>query len=62
MTGTHGLRRLSTQEFYSETYHAAVAAGMSPRAAAAVAKGDAVQRLGHSRHRTDVARCYFNAA
>jgi hypothetical protein len=62
VTGTHGLRRLSTQEFYSETYHAAIAAGMSPSAAAAAAKGDAVERLGHSRHRTDVARCYFNAA
>lgn len=62
VTGTHGLRRLSTQEFYSETYHAAITAGMSPSAAHAAAKGDAVQRLGHSRHRTDVARCYFRAA
>jgi hypothetical protein len=59
VTGTHGLRRLSTQEFYRRSYRAAVGSGMATGDAAAAAKGDAVQRLGHSRHRTDVARCYF---
>lgn len=59
VTGTHGLRRLSAQQFYGRSYRAAVGSGLSPSVAASVATGDAVVRLGHSRHRADVARCYL---
>lgn len=62
VTGTHGLRRLSTQEFYRRRYRQAVGSGMSPSQAASVARGDAVERLGHSRHRADVAGCYLGRA
>lgn len=59
VTGTHGLRRLSAQEFYRHAYRTSVGSGMSPSQAASVATGDAVERLGHSRHRADVAGCYL---
>lgn len=53
MTGTHGLRRLSVQDFYARQYRAAVGDGLSPPAAAERAAGDAIERLGHSRNRAD---------
>ncbi len=59
VTGTHGLRRLSTQEFYRRRYREAIGSGMSSSQAASMATGDAVERLGHTRHRSDVARWYL---
>jgi len=53
VTGTHGARRLSAQELYAKEYHQAVSDGMSPSRAAEKAAGDAIQALGHSRHRRD---------
>lgn len=60
VTGTHGLRRLSAQNHYKKSYRTAVGSGMTPKAAAIVATGDAVERLGHSRYRKDIARCYIS--
>ncbi len=59
VTGTHGLRRLSAQEFYLGRYRAAVGDGLSPAAAADRAAGDAIERLGHSRNRADHRRAYL---
>jgi len=58
-TGTHGLRRLAAQECYRQSYRAAVGSGVSTQEAAARATGDAIQRLGHGRHRRDIAGCYL---
>lgn len=59
VTGTHGLRRLSVQDFYRHQYHAAMADGVSPREAADRAAGDAIEKLGHSRDRSDHRRIYL---
>lgn len=61
-TGTHGLRRLSTQEFYREKYAQLLANGSSPEEARQEARQEAVQRLGHSRDRGDQAVCYLGSA
>jgi len=58
-TGTHGLRRLSTQEFYRAEYARLVAGGASPAQARLHARAAAVERLGHSRNRADQAACYL---
>lgn len=62
VTGTHGLRRLSTQQFYHEEYNRRVTAGASPSEARREARAEAVQRLGHSRDRSDQASCYLGRA
>lgn len=59
VTGTHGLRRLSVQDFYRRQYRAAIGDGLSPGAATEQAAGDAVERLGHSRNRADHRRTYL---
>jgi len=59
VTGTHGLRRLSAQDFYLRQYRAAVRDGLSPQAAADRAAGDAIEKLGHSRDRADHRRVYL---
>jgi len=59
VTGTHGLRRLSAQDFYLRQYRAAVGDGLSPQAAAERAAGDAIERLGHSRNRADHREAYL---
>jgi Phage integrase, N-terminal SAM-like domain len=53
VTGTHGARRLAAQELYANEYRRAVGDGLSPSRAAEKAAGDAIQALGHSRHRRD---------
>lgn len=60
--GTHGLRRLSTREFFRAEYSRLVASGMSPKEARQQARAAAVERLGHSRDRTDQAMCYLGPA
>ncbi len=62
VTGTHGLRRLSTQDFYRDEYARRIADGASPAEARQIARGEAVQRLGHSRDREDQAACYLDPA
>lgn len=62
VTGTHGARRLSTQMFYSREYHRLVSAGLSPTDARREARAQAIERLGHSRGRTDQAACYLDRA
>ncbi len=62
ITGTHGLRRLSAQDFYRDEYHRRLAAGASPAEARREARAEAVERLGHSRNRTDQAACYLGGA
>jgi hypothetical protein len=59
VTGTHGLRRRSAQDFYSAEYHRQLAAGASPTDARREARGETVGRLGHSRNRVDQATCYL---
>jgi integrase len=61
-TGTHGLRRRAAREFYSEAYARMTALGMSPEEASHEARAEAVERLGHSRDRTDQAACYLGPA
>jgi hypothetical protein len=62
VTGTHGLRRRSAQDFYEQEYHRRVAAGASPVDARREARADAVERLGHSRGRADQAGWYLDPA
>jgi hypothetical protein len=57
--GTHGLRRLSTQEFYRERYQARLRGGETTAQARAGARKDAVERLGHGRDRVDQANGYL---
>jgi hypothetical protein len=59
VSGTHGLRQLSVQDFYARQYRAAVGDGLSPQAAEERASGDAVERLGHSRNRADHRQVYL---
>jgi hypothetical protein len=59
VTGTHGLRRLSVQDFYVRQYRAAVGDGLSPQTAAERAAGDAIERLGHRRNRADHREAYL---
>jgi len=61
-TGTHGLRRLSTQEFYRAEYAKLIAAGMPPTHARSQARAAAVERLGHGKDRMDQATCYLGDA
>lgn len=62
VTGTHGLRRRSAQDFYRDEYHRRLAAGASPQEARGEARADTVERLGHSRDRADQAACYLGDA
>jgi len=62
VTGTHGLRRLSTQEFYRDEYRERLSSGSSPHEAKQTAREEAVQRLGHSRDRADQAAAYLGPA
>jgi hypothetical protein len=59
VTGTHGVRRQSTQEFYAERFREYRARGYTRREARRAARRDAVERLGHGRERTDVAGRYL---
>jgi hypothetical protein len=59
VTATHGIRRRSIRDHYSNQYARAVSAGLSPEIASAQAAGDAIERLGHSRHRRDHGRWYL---
>lgn len=59
VTGTHGARRMSAKLHYLNRYRAALRNGMTPGRARAVARGDAVEFLGHSRDRRDSASCYL---
>lgn len=62
VTGTHGLRRLSAQMFYGAEYDRRLSGGASPAEARQGAREEAVERLGHSRNRTDQAACYLGPA
>jgi len=62
VTGTHGLRRRSAQDFYGAEYHRRLAAGTSPTDARREARADTVERLGHGRDRVDQAACYLGDA
>lgn len=53
VTGTHGARRRAARDLYASRYRDAVNSGLAPSAAAEEAAGDAIQALGHSRHRRD---------
>ena len=53
VTGTHGARRRSIQDFYRSRYRQAVGLCMSTQEASELAAGDALERLGHSRDRAD---------
>jgi integrase len=62
VTGTHGLRRRSAQDFYRTEYRKRLAAGASPAQARREARAETVERLGHSRDRVDQASCYLGPA
>lgn len=62
VTGTHGLRRRSAQDFYRDEYHRRLAAGASPEQARQEARAATVERLGHSPDREDQAACYLGDA
>jgi integrase len=58
-TGTHGTRRAAVQAFFSNRYAQARAAGLTASEASRQAAGDALERLGHSRTRSDHRDCYL---
>ncbi len=62
VTGTHGLRRRSTRDYYREKYHARRERGETSEQARAGARRDAVERLGHGRDRIDQANAYLGRA
>jgi hypothetical protein len=62
VTGTHGLRRLSTQDHYAARYRERRQRGETPRQAREGARRDAVERLGHGRDRRDQASAYLGEA
>ncbi len=62
VTGTHGLRRRSTQDYFREEYQRRLAAGTAPAEARREARAAAIERLGHGRDRTDQASCYLGDA
>lgn len=62
VSGTHGLRRHSAQTFYRAEYARRLFGGASPEEARQGAREDAVERLGHSRNRTDQAATYLGDA
>lgn len=62
VTGTHGLRRRSTQDFCRDEYHRRRVTGASPAHACAEARSATIERLGHSRDRQDQAACYLGSA
>jgi hypothetical protein len=57
--GTHGARRRSVQDWYSSRYRQAVGSGVAPADAAQDAAEEALERLGHSRHRRDHRAAYL---
>ena len=57
--GTHGLRRLSIQQYREERFRHHIADGKSWDDAARKADGDALERLGHSRNREDHRKIYL---
>ncbi len=59
VTGTHGMRRHAARNVFTRSYRDAVGSGLSPHDASRRAAGDAIQRLGHSRHRQDHRRAYM---
>jgi hypothetical protein len=59
VTGTHGARRRSAQDYYAHRYRQAVGSGLSPGNAVDQAAGDAIERLGHSRDRRDHRAVYL---
>jgi len=62
VTGTHGLRRRSTQDYFREEYRRRLAVGTAPAEACREARAAAIERLGHGRDRVDQARCYLGDA
>jgi len=62
VTGTHGLRRRSAQDFYEDEYPRRLAAGASPAEARREARAETAGRLGHGRDRADQAACYLGPA
>ena len=57
--GTHGLRRLSIQQYREDRFRHHIADGKSWDDAARKADGDALERLGHSRNREDHRKIYL---
>lgn len=60
VTGSHTHRRAAALDFYSDRYHHYRAQGLTPADARRRAVEDAVDRLGHSRNRKDVAAAYLS--
>jgi hypothetical protein len=58
-TGTHANRRDCAVDFKNTRYREYLAAGMSPKEAREQAVRDAIELLGHSRNRGDVAQAYL---
>jgi len=59
-TGSHAHRRTSATDHYKDRYHQYRAQGLTPAEARRRAVEDAVERLGHSRNRKDVAAAYLS--
>jgi len=59
-TGSHAHRRTAASDYYTARYHHYRAQGLTPAQARQRAVGDAVERLGHSRNRKDVAAAYLS--
>ena len=59
VTGTHGARRRAVRDLYATGYQEAIGSGLNPKAASVKAAGDAIEALGHSRHRRDHRKWYL---
>ncbi len=59
VSGTHGARRRAARDRYAVNYRTGIEFGLSPKTAAEKAAGDAIEALGHSRHRRDHRRWYL---
>ena len=57
--GSHAHRRVSAQELKNQLYKALVKQGFSTRKARQIAVRGAVEHLGHSRNRKDLAKAYL---
>ncbi len=62
VSGSHGLRRRSTRDYYRERYRERRQRGETSQQARAGARQDAVERLGHGRDRIDQANAYLGPA
>lgn len=61
-SGNHSIRKSSIQTYYNNQYNHYINKGHSEDKAKSLARGDCCTRLGHSRDRWDVIKCYLDTS